>query len=42
MALLMCIGNFSGAVAAIIYRSQDSPRFIFGREFNFVDMARAD
>lgn len=30
MALLMCIGNFSGAIAAIIYRSQDSPRFIFG------------
>ncbi|KAG2040562.1 MFS general substrate transporter [Suillus americanus] len=30
MPLQMCIGNFSGAVAAVIYRSQDSPRFILG------------
>ncbi|KAG1850813.1 MFS general substrate transporter [Suillus subalutaceus] len=30
MPLQMCIGNFSGAVAAVIYRSQDSPRFVLG------------
>ncbi|KAG2339535.1 MFS general substrate transporter [Suillus weaverae] len=41
MALLMCIGNFSGAVAAVIYRSQDSPRFILGRKFNYVDIGLA-
>ncbi|KAG0702235.1 MFS general substrate transporter [Suillus ampliporus] len=30
MALQIGIGNFSGAIAAVIYRSQDSPRFILG------------
>ncbi|KAG1735896.1 MFS general substrate transporter [Suillus paluster] len=30
MALQIGIGNFSGAISANIYRSQDSPRFIFG------------
>jgi sugar phosphate permease len=30
MPLQMCIGNFSGVAAAVIYRSQDSPRFILG------------
>ncbi|KAG0702234.1 MFS general substrate transporter [Suillus ampliporus] len=28
MALQIGIGNFSGAISAVIYRSQDSPRFI--------------
>lgn len=31
MALQIGIGNFSGAIASNIYRSQDSPRFILGR-----------
>jgi MFS family permease len=30
MALQIGIGNFSGAIASNIYRSQDSPRFIVG------------
>ncbi|KAG1731492.1 MFS general substrate transporter [Suillus paluster] len=30
MALQIGIGNFSGAIASNIYRSQDSPRFILG------------
>ncbi|KAG0692281.1 MFS general substrate transporter [Suillus ampliporus] len=30
MALQIGIGNFSGAISAVIYRSQDSPRFILG------------
>ncbi|OJA16047.1 hypothetical protein AZE42_05487 [Rhizopogon vesiculosus] len=30
MGLHIGIGNFSGAIAAVIYRSQDSPRFILG------------
>lgn len=38
MALEMSIGNLSGVVAATIYRSRDSPRFIFGRKFIFVDI----
>ena len=31
MALQIGIGNFGGAIASNIYRSQDSPRFILGR-----------
>lgn len=31
MALQIGIGNFSGAIASNIYRTQDSPRFILGR-----------
>jgi hypothetical protein len=31
MALHIGIGNFGGAIASNIYRSQDSPRFILGR-----------
>lgn len=34
MALHIGIGNFSGAIASNIYRTQDEPRFILGREFN--------
>ncbi|KAG1728768.1 MFS general substrate transporter [Suillus lakei] len=30
MALHIGIGNFSGIIAALVYRSQDSPRFILG------------
>ncbi|OJA09402.1 hypothetical protein AZE42_11888 [Rhizopogon vesiculosus] len=30
MAIVIGIGNFGGAIAAVIYRSQDSPRFIIG------------
>ncbi|KAG1740813.1 MFS general substrate transporter [Suillus paluster] len=30
MALQIGIGNFSGAISSVIYRSQDSPRFILG------------
>ncbi|KAG0692234.1 MFS general substrate transporter [Suillus ampliporus] len=35
MALQIGIGNFSGAISAVIYRSQDSPRFILGRKSHF-------
>jgi len=31
MALQIGIGNFAGAIASNVYRSQDSPRFIIGR-----------
>jgi hypothetical protein len=34
MAIHIGIGNFSGAIAANIYRAQDSPRFIIGRKHN--------
>ncbi|KAG2124884.1 MFS general substrate transporter [Suillus clintonianus] len=30
MALHIGIGNFSGAISSVVYRSQDSPRFILG------------
>lgn len=33
MALHIGIGNFAGAIAANIYRGQDSPRFLLGRKF---------
>lgn len=33
MALHIGIGNFSGAIASNIYRTQDSPRFKLGRKF---------
>lgn len=32
MAIHIGIGNFSGAIAANIYRNQDSPRFLVGRK----------
>ena len=32
MALHIGIGNFSGAIASNIYRAQDAPRYILGRE----------
>jgi len=32
MAMLVGFGNFSGVMAISFYRSQDSPRFILGRE----------
>lgn len=34
MAIQIGVGNFSGAIASNIYRSQDSPRFLIGREFD--------
>lgn len=34
MAIHIGIGNFSGAIAANIYRAQDSPRFRVGRKHN--------
>jgi hypothetical protein len=40
MALHIGIGNFSGAIAANIYRSEDSPRFLLGRKFNSVNLLR--
>ncbi|KAJ3714828.1 major facilitator superfamily domain-containing protein [Lentinula raphanica] len=33
MALHIGIGNFSGAIASNIFRTQDKPRFILGRKF---------
>lgn len=33
MALQIGIGNFSGAIASNIYRTQDDPRYILGREW---------
>ncbi len=32
MALHIGLGNFGGVVASNVYRSQDNPRFILGRE----------
>ena len=32
MAIHIGFGNFSGAIASNIYRSQDSPRYILGRK----------
>jgi hypothetical protein len=32
MAIHIGVGNFSGAIACNIYRAQDSPRFLVGRE----------
>lgn len=32
MAVQIGVGNFGGAIAANIYRSQDSPRYILGRK----------
>lgn len=34
MALHIGIGNFAGAIASNIYRTQDSPRYILGRKFS--------
>lgn len=34
MALHIGIGNFAGAIASNIFRSQDAPRYILGRKFN--------
>jgi len=36
MALQIGIGNFSGAIAANIYRSRDSPRFILGHSLELM------
>ena len=33
MALHIGIGNFGGAIASNIYRSQDAPRYILGRAY---------
>ena len=32
MALHIGIGNFSGAIASNIFRTQDAPRYVLGRE----------
>ncbi|KAF8624703.1 hypothetical protein AX17_007034 [Amanita inopinata Kibby_2008] len=39
MALHIGIGNFSGAIASNIYRSQDSPRFIIGHAVEMMFVA---
>ncbi len=36
MALHIGIGNFGGAIASNIYRTQDAPRYILGREWPFL------
>lgn len=33
MALHIGIGNFAGAIASNIFRTQDAPRYILGREY---------
>ena len=33
MALQIGIGNFGGAIASNIYRTQDAPRYLLGRTF---------
>lgn len=33
MAVHIGIGNFSGAIASNIFRTQDAPRYILGRKF---------
>jgi hypothetical protein len=35
MAVHIGIGNFGGAIASNIYRTQDAPRYILGREYSF-------
>ena len=35
MAIHIGIGNFGGAIAANMYREQDSPRYILGRKTPF-------
>jgi hypothetical protein len=35
MAFHIGVGNFSGAIAANIYRGQDAPRFLLGRKPTF-------
>ena len=36
MAFHIGIGNFGGAIAANIYREQDSPRYILGRKSRYL------
>ena len=36
MALHIGIGNFGGAIASNIYRSQDAPRYILGRAYTLL------
>ena len=36
MALHIGIGNFAGAIASNIYRTQDGPRYILGRTSLFL------
>ena len=36
MALHIGIGNFGGAIASNIYRSQDAPRYILGRTSQYI------
>lgn len=38
MALHIGIGNFSGAIASNIFRTQDKPRFILGRTSNVISV----
>ena len=36
MALQIGIGNFGGAIASNIYRTQDAPRYVLGRAYLFL------
>ena len=36
MALQIGIGNFGGAIASNIYRTQDAPRYVLGRAYFFL------
>ena len=39
MAMHIGIGNFGGAIASNIYRTQDAPRYILGRECFSIDLS---
>ena len=41
MALHIGIGNFGGAIASNIYRTQDAPRYIIGRKPLSAPLSRA-
>ena len=39
MALHIGIGNFAGAIASNIYRTQDAPRYLVGRTSRLLRLA---